>query len=158
MESTVIAVLAFTKPTLQFLGAAAWPVAAAYIASRFREPISDAIKRANRLTAFGAAVDLPPLPQQSATTDNSQVSLSQDGLSVSPEPPADTLLAPSEANLMATIGKEPINVEQKFRWAIRVAAMNWMLARHGEHYRLIYGRSEERRVGKECRSRWSPYH
>ena len=31
------------------------------------------------------------------------------------------------------------------------------------HYALIrlakfYGRSEERRVGKECRSRWSPYH
>src|SRR2546430_8879285 len=23
---------------------------------------------------------------------------------------------------------------------------------------LIYSRSEERRVGKECRSRWSPYH
>ena len=23
---------------------------------------------------------------------------------------------------------------------------------------LLYGRSEERRVGKECRSRWSPYH
>src|SRR2546430_10674745 len=23
---------------------------------------------------------------------------------------------------------------------------------------LIVGRSEERRVGKECRSRWSPYH
>src|SRR4051794_41915492 len=23
---------------------------------------------------------------------------------------------------------------------------------------LISGRSEERRVGKECRSRWSPYH
>ena len=23
---------------------------------------------------------------------------------------------------------------------------------------LIYNRSEERRVGKECRSRWSPYH
>ena len=22
----------------------------------------------------------------------------------------------------------------------------------------IYKRSEERRVGKECRSRWSPYH
>jgi len=25
-------------------------------------------------------------------------------------------------------------------------------------YRIINGRSEERRVGKECRSRWSPYH
>src|SRR5574337_596650 len=24
--------------------------------------------------------------------------------------------------------------------------------------RMIPGRSEERRVGKECRSRWSPYH
>ena len=23
---------------------------------------------------------------------------------------------------------------------------------------LLFGRSEERRVGKECRSRWSPYH
>ena len=23
---------------------------------------------------------------------------------------------------------------------------------------MYYGRSEERRVGKECRSRWSPYH
>ena len=24
--------------------------------------------------------------------------------------------------------------------------------------RIAKGRSEERRVGKECRSRWSPYH
>ena len=23
---------------------------------------------------------------------------------------------------------------------------------------MLYDRSEERRVGKECRSRWSPYH
>ena len=23
---------------------------------------------------------------------------------------------------------------------------------------MLQGRSEERRVGKECRSRWSPYH
>ena len=27
-----------------------------------------------------------------------------------------------------------------------------------EHLPAEYGRSEERRVGKECRSRWSPYH
>src|ERR1039457_4392759 len=25
-------------------------------------------------------------------------------------------------------------------------------------YRVVVERSEERRVGKECRSRWSPYH
>ena len=24
--------------------------------------------------------------------------------------------------------------------------------------KILSGRSEERRVGKECRSRWSPYH
>ena len=27
-----------------------------------------------------------------------------------------------------------------------------------EEFRLLTNRSEERRVGKECRSRWSPYH
>src|SRR5574337_747075 len=27
-----------------------------------------------------------------------------------------------------------------------------------QHKRRLYTRSEERRVGKECRSRWSPYH
>ena len=25
-------------------------------------------------------------------------------------------------------------------------------------YNVLYPKSEERRVGKECRSRWSPYH
>ena len=29
---------------------------------------------------------------------------------------------------------------------------------NGESVSAIIGRSEERRVGKECRSRWSPYH
>src|SRR2546427_13120173 len=33
-----------------------------------------------------------------------------------------------------------------------------MLAQRREKDRLPPGRSEERRVGKECRSRWSPYH
>ena len=28
----------------------------------------------------------------------------------------------------------------------------------GLRFFTVYGRSEERRVGKECRSRWSPYH
>ena len=28
----------------------------------------------------------------------------------------------------------------------------------GQHLRAQMARSEERRVGKECRSRWSPYH
>ena len=38
-----------------------------------------------------------------------------------------------------------------------------MKNRSGEKIKLasideLLGRSEERRVGKECRSRWSPYH
>ena len=28
----------------------------------------------------------------------------------------------------------------------------------GRAYKVEYNKSEERRVGKECRSRWSPYH
>ena len=28
----------------------------------------------------------------------------------------------------------------------------------GQPYEGYFARSEERRVGKECRSRWSPYH
>src|SRR2546430_3949401 len=28
----------------------------------------------------------------------------------------------------------------------------------GPHLAFVFQRSEERRVGKECRSRWSPYH
>ena len=30
--------------------------------------------------------------------------------------------------------------------------------RYNEYYGFTQQRSEERRVGKECRSRWSPYH
>ena len=29
---------------------------------------------------------------------------------------------------------------------------------NGAEWQKANGRSEERRVGKECRSRWSPYH
>ena len=32
------------------------------------------------------------------------------------------------------------------------------ILRDAEGREYIDGRSEERRVGKECRSRWSPYH
>ena len=32
------------------------------------------------------------------------------------------------------------------------------LKRTGSNYVGLCPRSEERRVGKECRSRWSPYH
>ena len=33
-----------------------------------------------------------------------------------------------------------------------------VILRAGYNFDMGAGRSEERRVGKECRSRWSPYH
>src|SRR5258707_262170 len=35
---------------------------------------------------------------------------------------------------------------------------SWFVDRHGMDYERKVTRSEERRVGKEGRSRWSPYH
>ena len=40
---------------------------------------------------------------------------------------------------------------------LRVVYGDYTLGVHGEGFDYIF-RSEERRVGKECRSRWSPYH
>ena len=34
----------------------------------------------------------------------------------------------------------------------------FMIGFHSDAYSVKVTRSEERRVGKECRSRWSPYH
>src|SRR2546430_7342727 len=34
----------------------------------------------------------------------------------------------------------------------------WLLLHNAKSADAKEGRSEERRVGKECRSRWSPYH
>ena len=39
-----------------------------------------------------------------------------------------------------------------------VANVEQLNALSPESYRKQRSRSEERRVGKECRSRWSPYH
>src|SRR5258707_14437022 len=40
-----------------------------------------------------------------------------------------------------------------------IEGINLHASAHGQIPRMAaYARSEERRVGKECRSRWSPYH
>ena len=39
------------------------------------------------------------------------------------------------------------------------ADLDWEIPRFDwDLSEIYYARSEERRVGKECRSRWSPYH
>ena len=42
------------------------------------------------------------------------------------------------------------------RWTVALTALCDVLLFWDELF--YYERSEERRVGKECRSRWSPYH
>ena len=43
-------------------------------------------------------------------------------------------------------------------FTVDVSAQRAVLRAAKPHYTLDTTRSEERRVGKECRSRWSPYH
>src|SRR2546430_3363727 len=40
----------------------------------------------------------------------------------------------------------------------RVTLAGWVTAADNPYFARATVRSEERRVGKECRSRWSPYH
>ena len=44
------------------------------------------------------------------------------------------------------------------RWAIAQAEGRAIVSTNFRPYEAVILRSEERRVGKECRSRWSPYH
>ena len=56
--------------------------------------------------------------------------------------------------------------ERSYRAALRMTPghgaiahnLGVLAAAQGKHAAAISHRSEERRVGKECRSRWSPYH
>ena len=75
---------------------------------------------------------------------------------------------------MITLYEFPISHYcEKIRWALDYKKLDWtgktlLVGPHMAQARKISGkttvpildhdRSEERRVGKECRSRWSPYH
>ena len=58
--------------------------------------------------------------------------------------------------------KEPGKFFHRNSWNLNVGATKWFAPIIGMRLQLDGGhfqnRSEERRVGKECRSRWSPYH
>ena len=61
-------------------------------------------------------------------------------------------LALEEARKAAALGEVPVGAVVARNGEVVAAAHN---TRETEKNAL---RSEERRVGKECRSRWSPYH
>ena len=58
-------------------------------------------------------------------------------------PPDEIIMGQAEATQVRISGKVPGRIESY---------------RFGEGDKIHLTRSEERRVGKECRSRWSPYH
>ena len=49
-----------------------------------------------------------------------------------------------------------VELEAGVEGLIHISEMTW--SRRMKHPSKVVKRSEERRVGKECRSRWSPYH
>ena len=60
-------------------------------------------------------------------------------------------------------GKEEDGVCHRVTVVVKDSADRHFIDRHDvlsilKHTSLYAERSEERRVGKECRSRWSPYH
>src|SRR3712207_9586457 len=65
-----------------------------------------------------------------------------------------------ERDLVAAVGRDLDRAVRRVRLDCAVAQA--VVALDGADARLIHKslvrRSEERRVGKECRSRWSPYH
>ena len=58
----------------------------------------------------------------------------------------------------ALLENECQRVEMQARVVGEEARGNWLQRSWRPVLMLAFARSEERRVGKECRSRWSPYH
>src|SRR5256884_8538570 len=55
--------------------------------------------------------------------------------------------------------QELILLGREWPWKSLRGTRNVFAAEEMSEFRKLFGpRSEERRVGKECRSRWSPYH
>ena len=54
------------------------------------------------------------------------------------------------AEMKNICGKIPMDLHEKVREEIELTESSTQ--------KFLQQRSEERRVGKECRSRWSPYH
>ena len=68
-----------------------------------------------------------------------------------------------EATSRAAVGERemiPLSALNQFLYCPRRAALIHVEGIFEDNEHTVHGniRSEERRVGKECRSRWSPYH
>src|SRR5689334_24477387 len=68
----------------------------------------------------------------------------------------------SDLDFEATMLPEARTISEAWPSSNIVASKSWSVRPANEgatsQVQSLLGRSEERRVGKECRSRWSPYH
>src|SRR5256886_12912590 len=75
---------------------------------------------------------------------------------------ADVIVQPPGSTFLAGISGAPVSIKianllAKVPHVTAVSPVIWQVSTGGA-LEVIDGRSEERRVGKECRSRWSPDH
>src|SRR5256885_13466174 len=68
------------------------------------------------------------------------------------------LRANESTALLQLFNERIIRLENTVRWQWAQGDVAIWDNRATQHYAINDYRSEERRVGKECRSRWSPYH
>src|SRR3989454_11447669 len=103
---------------------------------------------------------LPPLPQRPELANRG---LAEGRLGSQVSHPAEgglRLVLPAfgdedEAQVVVRRLHLRLEAERELERLLRVAVLLEVIERQAE---ILVGRSEERRVGKECRSRWSPYH
>src|ERR1035438_3337277 len=72
--------------------------------------------------------------------------------------PADSALADAVRTLKANSSRWVRETDHLFAWQDGYGAFSVSPSQLDKVKEYIANRSEERRVGKECRSRWSPYH
>src|SRR2546427_2401696 len=86
------------------------------------------------------------------------MALSYVALALVREPGATTTSAP--VALVTYLRRVPplLGRDANLRWFLVARAFAVLGSMGGGFYTVYALRSEERRVGKECRSRWSPYH
>ena len=61
-------------------------------------------------------------------------------------------------SMNGTIAKGTTYTEKMLTLEADITRIEYDVEKLTEKKRISHMRSEERRVGKECRSRWSPYH
>ena len=61
-------------------------------------------------------------------------------------------------HLASNLGTVELTMAMHLSFDLPEDKLVWDVGHQAYTHKLLTGRSEERRVGKECRSRWSPYH